>query len=286
MTRTGLSPRLGAHLSEPYVEIHPDDAARLSLHPADLAVLNSATGSAILRVLITDRVTQGQVFAPIHWTAQTAPSARIDHLVPAVTDPVSGQPDSKGAKVQMARFNARWYGFAVCAQDPAPMADYWAKARTKGGFRIELAGSQDVADWESYARQMFQLPDADMAQVVDRAKGRLRLAFHQDNRLLAALFIGPEPVALSRDHVALRLDGAQPGHTLAGAAHAGSPDAGPTICACLNIGLNTIRAAIESGRALSVAALGEALGAGTSCGSCRPELSALLTRFRAKAAAE
>ncbi len=29
MTRTGLSPRLSTHIAEPFVEIHPDDAARL-----------------------------------------------------------------------------------------------------------------------------------------------------------------------------------------------------------------------------------------------------------------
>ena len=29
MTRTGLSPRLATHVSEPFVEMHPDDAAAL-----------------------------------------------------------------------------------------------------------------------------------------------------------------------------------------------------------------------------------------------------------------
>src|SRR5215472_1993190 len=31
MTRTGLSPRLGAHLPEPFVEVHPDDANRFGI---------------------------------------------------------------------------------------------------------------------------------------------------------------------------------------------------------------------------------------------------------------
>ena len=31
MTRTGLSPRLSVHVAEPFVEIHPADAARLGL---------------------------------------------------------------------------------------------------------------------------------------------------------------------------------------------------------------------------------------------------------------
>jgi assimilatory nitrate reductase catalytic subunit len=54
----------------------------------------------------------------------------------------------------------------------------------------------------------------------------------------------------------------------------------------LNVGLNTIRDAIESGHAITVAALGQALGAGTSCGSCRPELATLIRQFRQREAAE
>jgi assimilatory nitrate reductase catalytic subunit len=113
-----------------------------------------------------------------------------------------------------------------------------------------------------------------------------RVAFHDGDRLLAALFVGPTPVALARDQVAARLG--QPGAalTLAGQAGAGQHDPGPTVCACLNVGLNTIRDAIETGRALTVPALGAALGAGTSCGSCRPELGALIARFAVKEAAE
>ena len=37
MTRTGLSPRLSTHIAEPFVEIHPDDAARLRLEQGTLA---------------------------------------------------------------------------------------------------------------------------------------------------------------------------------------------------------------------------------------------------------
>jgi assimilatory nitrate reductase catalytic subunit len=33
MTRTGLSPRLGQHLPEPFVEVHPDDAAQGTASP-------------------------------------------------------------------------------------------------------------------------------------------------------------------------------------------------------------------------------------------------------------
>ena len=285
MTRSAKSPRLNQHLAEPFVEIHPADAGRLGISPADLVEVSNPLGRTVLRALITDAVAPGQVFAPMHWTAETASAARIDTLVPAIVDPVSGQPDLKAATVSMRVFPAVWFGFAVSSAALSPVSEYWARARVPGGWRIEMAGLALPSDWVAYARRLFGLADCPVATVVDARRGLARVAFHHEGRLLAALFVGPQPVALARDHLVARLnmDAAQ---SLAGRPSADAPDPGATVCACLNVGINTIRDAIQSGRALSLAALGEALGAGTSCGSCRPELAGLLTRFKLPEAAE
>jgi assimilatory nitrate reductase catalytic subunit len=286
MTRTAKSPRLSAHLAEPFLELHPADALRTGVATADLVEVSNRLGRAILRVLVTDRVAPGQPFAPMHWTGETASLARVDALVAANPDPVSGQPDLKGATVELRKFAATWHGFAVSARPMRLEVDYWAKARVQGGWRAEMAGETLPEDWIAAARVMFDLPKAEVATVIDRAKGLARVAFHGDGKLLAALFVAPGPVALARDQLATRLGEGAPQDALAGRAEANRPDPGPTVCACLNVGLNAIREAIETGRALTVAALGEALGAGTSCGSCRPELAGLISRFRMPVAAE
>ncbi|MBQ2263085.1 MAG: molybdopterin-dependent oxidoreductase [Loktanella sp.] len=275
MTRTALAPRLNQHIAEPYLEIHPVDAADLGLAPATLACVSSPTGQAILRVAITDRVQQGQVFAPMHWTGDTAPTGRIDAVVAAVTDPVSGQPESKATVVAIKALNPAWYGFAVSAGPITPDATYWARARHAGGWRCELAGQTPPADWESYARALFNLPDATCLSVIDAKRGTYRLALMAEGRTLAALFIAPDPVQLARGHVADQV-GQAGAALLAGRPGAGMPDPGPTVCACLNIGLHTITAAIAAQNLTSVAQIGAALQAGTNCGSCRPELAALL----------
>jgi assimilatory nitrate reductase catalytic subunit len=286
MTRTGKSARLSAHLAEPFLELHPSDAARLDLSPADLVKLENPLGRAILRVLVTDRVAPGQPFAPMHWTGETAPSGRIDALVAANPDPVSGQPDLKAASVALQKYAARWFGFAVSGRDFRPTTEYWAKARVSGGWRAELAATIAPEDWIAFARALFDLPDADLAIVMDAGLGRRRLAFHRDGKLLAALFVAPEPVGLAREHVAAQLGQSGPAQALAGCAPAGVADPGPTVCACMNVGLHTICSAIERGQAITVEALGATLGAGTSCGSCRPELVALIHRHTKKIAAE
>lgn len=285
MTRSAKSPRLSQHLAEPYVELHPEDAARLGLAPDDLAELSNPLGRCLMRVLVSRNVAPGQVFSPMHWTGETAAAARIDTLVPGLVDPVSGQPESKSAAVQIRRFQAAWHGFAIAAAPIHPKAAYWAKARVAEGWRAELAGTEAPEDWLAYAQDLFALPDTPAATVIDRARGLARIAFHHEGRLVAALFAGPSPMALARDHLASRLMTDSPA-ALAGHPGAGMADPGATVCACLNVGVNTIRAAIQSGQALTVADLGAVLGAGTSCGSCRPELAMLLTRFRLPQAAE
>ena len=284
MTRSGKSPRLSQHLAEPFAQINPADAARLGLGPADLVLVRNTHGQAILRALITDAVAVGDVFVPMHWTGENAAQGRACSLIPANVDPISGQPASKSAAVHLSRFAAGWYGFAVSAADLTPRSDYWAKARVAGGWRLELAGTAVPQDWQSYGASLFRLSDPP-AIVTDSARGLTRLAWHRDDRLVAALFVGPAPVALSRDHLAAQLGALRPAAVLAGKPGADQPDPGPTICACMNVGRNTILRAIEGG-ACSVAALGRDLGAGTSCGSCRPELNALLARTLQKEAAE
>ena len=289
MTRTAQSPRLSQHLAEPYVEINPADAGRLRLAPADLVQVHNDLGRAILRVLISDVVSAGQIFAPLHWTGDLANAARIDAQVPAVVDPVSGQPDSKSAGVALRRYPASWYGFAVSAGDLRPKADYRAKSRVRGGWRMELAGLVRPENWTDYANGLFGFPDGAPVILVDRAKGLTRLAYYREGRMIAALFTRPEPVALSRDHLAGQIMAPGPAtllaNVLAGAPGVNQPDPGPTSCACLNVGRNTILRAIADRSACTLSDLGTLLGAGTACGSCRPELNALLAFQMIKQAA-
>ena len=288
MTRTAMTPRLMQHFGEPFVEVHSADAAALGLAPATLAELTNPHGRAILRVLVTDRVAPGHPFAPIHWTGETAPSGRVDALVPPITDPVSGQPASKSGAVHLRPFAARWYGFAISREDLHPSCDYWAKAPVAGGIQVELAGTTLPEDWAEWAAALFGC-DRPFAQLSDPARGLHRMAFARDGKLTAALFVSRDPVLVSRGHVAGLLGGEGDvflAGVLAGRPAAHLPDPGPTVCACLNVGLETIRRAIVGDGLLTVAALGAALGAGTNCGSCRPELATLIARHRHQEAAE
>ncbi|MEM1078384.1 MAG: molybdopterin-dependent oxidoreductase [Pseudomonadota bacterium] len=276
MTRTGKAPRLGAHMAEPYLEIHPQDAKEAGLGEAELVTVSSPHGTATLRVLVTDRVQTGSVFVPMHWTDIVSTTGRINAVIAPVTDPVSGQPASKGTPVALERFAAGWYGFAASTEAMTPTRPYAAIARTKSGTRAEVAGIKRPSDWEAEARSVLGLTTGTACVIEDPARGTARVAITEGNTIIGLFFAAPDPVALSRSH-AVALIGAteDPLRALAGIPGADRPDAGATVCACFDVGVNDLRRAIQDG-ANTVEALGACTQAGTNCGSCRPELQALI----------
>ena len=92
-------------------------------------------------------------------------------------------------------------------------------------------------------------------------------------------------MAVVRDYLATLPDAAGT-EVLTGRPPADVPDPGPVICSCFGIGINTIISAIETQHLMTVEAIGVALEAGTNCGSCRPELAAILASTHQREAAE
>ncbi|WP_294223870.1 nitrate reductase [uncultured Shimia sp.] len=285
MSRTGQSPRLNQHYGEPFLEIHPTDAIQHGFLEADLVKVSNSFGSVILRALVTDRVRQGQVFAPIHWTGETAGNSVVSDLVPPVVDPVSGQPDSKSAYVSLSKFNAAWYGYAVAVQQPHATTNYWAKAKLADGWQLELANVNTPESWEGFARTLLRTGEAQCSSLFDTSKGRVRMAFHCGEQLVGALFVDRSPVQMSRTFAGKALGQSGLG-VLAGRPSTVQLDPGATVCACFNVGVNTILAAIEDKNLVSVEQISTTLSAGSNCGSCRPELAALLSEARRQLAAE
>lgn len=288
MTRTALSPRLMGHIAEPFVEVHPDDATHYGVSGAGLAVIENPRGRMVARVLVTPDQKRGTIFAPLHWTDQFASKGRVDVLVNPATDPVSGQPELKFSAVALRPFSAAWYGFAVMTARPADIdAGYWALARAKDGWRLELADEAMPGDWAEYARRLFGIGNDSSVELLayrDAGAGLSRFAAFRDSQLVGALFTGPEPVAVSRAWAAEQLGLQMIGPSdrlrlLAGRAGASQPDRGAIVCACFDIGSNQIaRAAADGCR--TVEAVGAATQAGTNCGSCRSEIRRIIDAAR------
>jgi assimilatory nitrate reductase catalytic subunit len=277
MTRTGLSPRLGLHSPEPFVEVHPDDVRALGLK--EFARVTTAHGEGIFRVTRSDGQQRGTLFVPIHWSAETASSARACDLIAPYTDPHSGQPEAKATPVSIAPVDYAYRGFALTRQPIVPPdGTWWARVALSGGIGTLLAAGEGPAHWRDRAAAMI---GGELAEFIDLRRGIYRAASFRDGALHAALFLGAAESAPQWDAIAVlfgqtALTGIERRMLLSGRAAGNLAEPGPLICACFGVGLNVIRDAIASNSATNVEAIGRALRAGTNCGSCLPELKRIV----------
>ena len=282
MTRTGKSTRLHAHLSEPFLEIHPADADGMA--DQTLVRVDSRYGHAVLRVRIDPSQRRGNVFAPMHWTDQFSPAGRVNPLVNGDVDPVSGQPELKHTPVRIAPFDARWHGFILSAERLSPKLAEWSTVFPSGeAWRHELAGQNDPALEFARLRDACTVPGAWLV-LRDPAHALFRAALIDDGKLRACVFLGRTSALPPRDWLISlfardRITMAERRALLAGRPAEGLvPE--QAVCACFAIGAREIGAAIRSG-CETVEEVGVSTKAGTNCGSCRPEIRALLAKVTA-----
>ncbi|MBU0703081.1 MAG: molybdopterin-dependent oxidoreductase, partial [Chloroflexi bacterium] len=95
-TMTRRSEKLEQEVPEAYVEIHPDDAARIGLNGSRRVRVASRRGEIELAARVTPRIRPGVVFIPFHF-AEAAANA----LTNAALDPDSGIPEYKVCAVRM-----------------------------------------------------------------------------------------------------------------------------------------------------------------------------------------
>jgi assimilatory nitrate reductase catalytic subunit len=280
MTRSGMSPRLGSHLPEPFVEIHPDDATRFGVTDDSFARVVTDYGECILKVAVSARQQRGMLFAPIHWSEATASNARVGALISPHTDPFSGQPESKATPASIAPYEYVFRGF-VLSRTPLnlPQHLWWARAAVSGGYAYLFADNSDLARWPSWLQSFA---GEDLAEYRDFGGGVYRAASFAEGRIETCLFVGPAHDAGDWDIVknlfaADALGDDERRMLLSGRAADGLASCGPIVCACFGVGRTTICDAIAGGAA-TAAEIGARLKAGTNCGSCIPELKRLIAQ--------
>ena len=278
MTRSGTSPRLGQHLPEPFVEVHPDDALRFGVADGDFARVATDHGQCTLRVTVHERQQRGMLFAPIHWSEATASAARVGALVAPFTDPFSGQPESKATPASIAPYEYVFRGFALSrGRLQLPDHVWWTRVAVTGGYGYLFADNADLARWQSW---MTSAAGSDLAEYEDFGGGVYRAASFAGDRIETCLFVGPARDAGDWDVVktlfaAATLSDEQRRMLLSGRSADGLASTGPIVCACFGVGRTTICDAIAAG-AGTATEIGVELKAGTNCGSCIPELKRLI----------
>ena len=250
MTRTGQSPRLGAHMPEPFVEIHPPTPGATDLRNDGFARSDSRHGACTLKVVISGGQQRGSLFVPIHWSGENASCGARRRSGRAadrsVLRPARGQGDAGRRRAGRLRLSR------LCAARVEPLAlpdgTWWARVALPGAHRHRCSRptTRPMA-WHDRAPDLF--PQArSSTEYVDRAHGIYRAAAFVDGRLEGALFVGPARDATAAMGAMLAPDGRR--------APRASPKSGPVICACFGVGLAAIHEALASRKAANVEEIG------------------------------
>jgi len=241
-----------------------------------------------MRVRASTAQRRGEVFAPMHWSDRFSSVGPIGRLVSGATDPVSGQPELKATPVRVTRLATCWRGFLLRRSDVVLAGEfYWARVPLQRGHAFDLAGWEPLPS-DAISQQWILgflgvQPGGQLVTYADPGRGAFRYAILVEGRLEACLFLARDGAFLrSREHLAEMLGEAvdrRARRTLLAGAPPGvssGSESGPIVCACFSVGLRTLHTAIAEGSLTSVADIGRALRAGTNCGSCVPELRAVL----------
>ena len=292
MTRTGLAADLWSHAPEAYVGVHPDDAALVGVTEGALTRIQTLKGEAVAIARLTDRQRPGGIFMPLHWTDAFAPSGRSNPLIASNIDPTSGQPEFKHTPARLRPYRETWKGFLISRQPISlpPRSDVvWRRIPHPQCELYEFAGRGEEAERETLRKALGTSP-GELLTYSDPNTGARREAVVAGGRLERVLF-QTQSGALPPRGWLLELFAAD---TLTPEARAtllfGRPagpviDKGPIVCACLKVAAKTLDEAIAEG-ARTVEAISATTGAGTNCGSCRPEIAARLVAARVNIVSE
>jgi assimilatory nitrate reductase catalytic subunit len=279
MTHTGRVPRLSRHRDFFSLSISPQDAMQKGLREGDLALLSNSQGEVCGPVTVDQDLPLGQIFAPIHWSEQFSGQGKVSELISAVTDPVSGQPQSKFSDVALARVAVKCWGLLFSRQEiRCDASRYWSRIAVKDGYLTLLAETVAPHTCASGLLPTLQHAATEPLQYIDETHGDFREIGLVDGELSYALFLNRDRKSLpQKNWMADIYTLARPGNpsSLLAGFNPDSADVGRLICSCWEIGENEIIAAVQKG-AKTAEQLGEKLRCGTQCGSCIPELKVLL----------
>ena len=100
-TRTGRIEKIRRMHPSPFLEIHPRDAETLGVEEGDWVKVRSRRGAAQFPAQITQAITPGTVFVPMHWGKLWAEEAEANALTHPLACPDSLQPELKACAVNL-----------------------------------------------------------------------------------------------------------------------------------------------------------------------------------------
>jgi assimilatory nitrate reductase catalytic subunit len=205
MSRTGTLGRLFGHVSEPVMDLHPQDMQRLGLQDGDLVRVSSRRGEVHIPVNAVDALRPTHGFIAMHWGQEflSGQDSRgqaisgVNALTNPALCPTSRQPELKHAAVHIAPVHLPWRMLAAAwlpetealavREAIKPLMGQFAfsscvpfgrepHAEGKVGVLLRAAHAEPVSD--DLVKQITEymgVTGVDLMRYQDKAKGQRRL---------------------------------------------------------------------------------------------------------------
>ncbi len=123
MTKTGRVAKLNKLNPEPFLQLHPEDAARLGVRDGAKVEIRSRRGRAVLPASVDADVRPGVCFAPMHWADAFAPDVAVNAVTNDAVDPDSLQPEFKVCAVNLAPVETGYASAELTTRDARSPVD-------------------------------------------------------------------------------------------------------------------------------------------------------------------
>jgi len=187
---------------------------------------------------------------------------------------------------EIAEFNGQLFGITSAAEQQASVVARYVQgdigSRYEGsllmniikipGFDLCSLGITERPDDKTYEEIIF----------IDKAKRYYKKCLIHQDRLIGAILIGDKNEFLEfKELIAGKLELSEKRLQLLRSGKKSEPVLGRLVCSCNNVGNENLHRAVKAG-ADTLDKLCATTGAGTGCGSCRPEVQRLLESFAQK----
>jgi len=282
MARTGYATALNQH--SPQFELHmaPGDALQHQLVNGDLVEVRSAAGSFYALARLDNAQQASELFAAMHWNRHFASHGGVANVIASRVDPISGQPASKHALVQLAKQPCHANGFLFIADSqvrPSWLNEVlWFKTHTRHGSLYRFfCLQQSLVDFINRRNQ----DDTPSTSTLTDSGGQAAQWIIQDGLGLqfwlsvqvAAL---PWPDSHFLDQAANQPDLAVSLNALLTGTFDDGVAVGKTVCTCFSVSEQQISNFLQTHSEPGLASLQAALCCGTNCGSCLSEVKELV----------
>ncbi|RFS18105.1 nitrate reductase [Emticicia sp. C21] len=145
MTKTGRVNKLKQHIPSPFLEIHPNDAAKRGIENDTVVEILGKRGSVKVKAKLTDEVKEGNCFLPMHWGRILGSDfGRANNLTNNLVDPKSKEPDFKYAAVEVVKYQKPKEKIIVIGAGSAGL-----------GFISTYRGLNQVDEIEVFSKELY-----------------------------------------------------------------------------------------------------------------------------------